>query len=623
MRRSLSRRRNLFSRLLAGASCVSVLLVAPASAALDPPQAAVLPVPAVFPVPQSETALAGTVKVTPTVSLVVGPAADAPTVDLVRRVLSSAGARRFTPAHPAGALVVSVGARADGLPAEGYVLQIARGRIGLAGADTAGTFYAAQTLRQIVQGPQLPALVVRDWPSLPVRGVVEGFYGPIWTTPSIVSMLDFLAAHKLNAFVYAPKDDPSIRDRWQESYWPARLSELRGLVDRAAADHVTFTYSISPGGSICYSSDADFQTLLTKLQSVWDVGVRSFAIGLDDISYAWHCDEDAARFGSSGPGAAGAAQAYLVNRVAREFVATHPGTSRLIAVPAEYDYAYQSPYKTAFAGGADPDVILQWTGGTTYSPRITRADAVVARQVYEHDLLVWDNFPVAPRWYPRTLRLAPYVGRESGLSQSVLGIVANPMVVPELSKIPLFTFADYAWDDSRYVPTSSWAASLAEAAAGDPAAAAALGAFADVNHASPLDERQAPELSARIDAFWQAWRAGSSTSGEADALAAAFTAVGDAPAVLRARLLNQELVAEAGPWLDAASTWARADLAALDMLVAEREGNQAQVQADEGAVDALVAQAKAATFVEYGTAEPLAVGAGALDKFVVDALAAL
>jgi hyaluronoglucosaminidase len=586
------------------------------------PASQALVVPAVFPVPQSETALAGTVTVTPTVSLAVGPTADAPTVDLVRGILASAGAKRFTPERLPGALAVSVGSRATDLPPQGYVLQIARGRIELAGADAAGTFYAAQTLRQIVQGPRLTALVVRDWPSLPVRGVVEGFYGPIWTTPAIVSMLDFLAAHKLNAFVYAPKDDPYIRDRWQDPYWPARLNELSGIVTRAAADHVTFTYSLSPGVSICYSSEADFQALLAKLQSVWDAGVRSFAIGLDDISYAWHCAEDAERFGSSGPAAAGAAQAYLVNRVATEFVDTHPGTSRLIVVPTEYDYPYESPYKAAFTGVLDPGVIVQWTGGETYSPQITRAGAAIARQVYQHDLLVWDNYPVVPRAYPRALRLAPYIGREPGLSNLLLGIVANPMVVPELSKIPLFTVADYTWDDARYDPASSWSASLAEAANGDPPAAAALRAFADVNYASPIDGRQAPELSARIDAFWRAWRAGGSTSAEADALAAAFAAISAAPAVLRARLPNQELVTEAAPWLDAAATWARADLAALDMLVAARAGNQVQVQEDEQAVTGLVPQAKAATFVEYGTAEPLVVGAGALDKFAVDALAA-
>src|SRR5438094_5199652 len=172
------------------------------------------------------------------------------------------------------------------------------------------------------------------------------------------------------------------------------------------------------------------------------------------------------------------------------------------------------------------------------------------------------------------------------------------MVVPELSKIPLFTFADYAWNDSRYDPASSWAASLTEAAGGDPAAAAALRTFADVNHASPIDQREAPELSARIDAFWHAWRVGSlsSASSEIDALAAGFAAVRDAPAALGAHLRDRELLAEATPWLDAAATWARADLAALDMLVAAGGG----ASADKQVVEDLAAQAKAATFVEYG-----------------------
>jgi hyaluronoglucosaminidase len=597
------------------AACTIMLLAGPTDGAIGA-------VPPIFPVPESETALNGTVAVTPTISLVAGPTADAQTVDLVRNILYSAGAKRFTRAQPRGALVVSVGSRATDLPPQGYSLKVAQGRVDLAGADTGGTFYGAQTLRQIVQGPMLPALIIRDWPSLPVRGVVEGFYGPPWTAAATADMLDFLAAHKLNAFVYAPKDDAYVRDLWQSPYSPGQLDGLRALVAHAAADHVTFTYSLSPGVSICYSSDADFQALLAKLQSVWDVGVRSFAIGLDDIAFGWHCDDDAARFGS-GPAAVGTAQADLVNRVVSQFIDTHPGASRLITVPTEYDYAYQSGYKGAFAGGVGPGVIFQWTGEATYSPAITRADAAVARQVFQHDLLVWDNYPVAPRAYPRALHLAPYVGREPGLSSLLLGIVANPMVVPDLSKIPLFTFADYAWDDSRYNPASSWAASLAEAANGDPVAAAALRTFADVNYASPIDQRQAPDLSARIDAFWLAWREGnlSSASSEIDALRAAFAAIRDAPSVLDAHLEDGELLTEASPWLNAASIWARADLAALDMLIAARGGSD--VQGARQTVEDLVTHAQAATFVEYGTPEPLAVGAGALDKFAADALAAL
>src|SRR5437867_13129811 len=99
-------------------ACAAMLLAGPGSAAAGG-------LPAIFPVAQSVTALTGTVAVTPTVSLVAGPTADTQTLDLVRSVLSAAGARRFTRLQPRGALVVSVGAQARDLPPEGYLLQIA------------------------------------------------------------------------------------------------------------------------------------------------------------------------------------------------------------------------------------------------------------------------------------------------------------------------------------------------------------------------------------------------------------------------------------------------------------------------------------------------------------------
>ena len=140
-----------------------------------------------------------------------------------------------------------------------------------------------------------------------------------------------------------------------------------------------------------------------------------------------------------------------------------------------------------------------------------------------------------------------------------------------------------------------------------------------MNYASVLDERGAPELSGRIEAFWMAWNAGNS-SGVA-ALRSAFTALQAASGVLRARLHDPEFLDEASPWLDAARTWARADLTALDMLVAARAGRQAQVQADTRALVGLVALAKDFTYLEGGQAYPVEVGGGAVDKFVSDALA--
>lgn len=78
----------------------------------------------------------------------------------------------------------ALGADAAGdLPAGGYRLAVGRveGRdtVALAGAGEDGLFHAAQTLRQLLAqgGGKVPGVLVRDWPSAPVRGITEGSTG--------------------------------------------------------------------------------------------------------------------------------------------------------------------------------------------------------------------------------------------------------------------------------------------------------------------------------------------------------------------------------------------------------------------------------------------------------------
>ncbi|MBN2624112.1 MAG: beta-N-acetylglucosaminidase domain-containing protein, partial [Acidimicrobiales bacterium] len=174
------------------------------------------------------------------------------------------------------------------LPAEGYALAAhgwsdGSGTVVLAGADDAGTFYAAQTLRQLSADGSVAGVGIVDHPTMQHRGTVEGFYGSPWTTDERLDQLAFYGRFKLNTYIYAPKDEPYHRDRWRDPYPADRLADVRALVDAAAANHVRFTFAVSPGVSICYSSPDDLAALSDKLASVYDLGVRSFSIALDDI----------------------------------------------------------------------------------------------------------------------------------------------------------------------------------------------------------------------------------------------------------------------------------------------------------------------------------------------------
>ncbi|QNP74622.1 beta-N-acetylglucosaminidase domain-containing protein [Streptomyces roseirectus] len=572
---------------------------------------AATPLPQVWPTPRQITPGKGSRPVPDRVVEVVGEATDPAARRAVETALREAGAEDIvtvTAGHrpPPAALTVYVGgpaenpdtARAlrrlhapapDGLPAEGYVLAAARGTLALSGAGPAGTFYAAQTLRQLLADNRLPDVTVRDWPAARLRGVIEGFYGTPWSHAARLAQLDFYGRTKQNVYVYSPKDDAYLRARWRDEYPPAALARLKELVDRAGENHVRFTYALSPGLSVCYSSPDDIAALVRKFASLYDIGVRSFAIPLDDISYTkWNCAADEARFGTGG-GAAGTAQSYLLNEAWAAFSEGRPGLGPLEMVPTEYSDLADSPYKTALREHLGEDVVVEWTGTATIPPVITTAQVEQARQVYGHPVLVWDNYPVNDYVTTRLL-LGPYTGREPGVATAAVGVTANPMVQAEASKLALFTSAAYLWNPHAYDPRKAFLASVRDLAG--PAAEHWLRIFAENSYSSALDATESPTLTKLIADF----RDGYGEQATA-ALRAYFTDMAATPAQLRAHLANPGFLAESSRWLDKLGAYGTAGLTAVDLLLAHRDGDTDAVtrlwnrlQSERKALDAVPQQ---------------------------------
>ncbi|MFD0170073.1 beta-N-acetylglucosaminidase domain-containing protein [Streptomyces decoyicus] len=587
------------------------------------------------PTPRSVQSRSDRVTITPSVTVVAGPDADAPALAVVEKSLKDAGADRVVRAQQAsvqGQLTVYVdGAGAaqalkglgvrgsEGLPAEGYALAVGEGRIALSGKDATGTYYAAQSLRQLLPhrerpGAHVRGTAVRDWPATPLRGVIEGFYGTPWSHDARLDQLDFYGEHKMNIYVYSPKDDAYLREKWRDPYPAEQLAQIKELVDRAHERHVEFTYALSPGLSVCYSSDADLKALTAKFQTLWDIGVRTFAVPLDDISYTdWNCAADKDAFGTGG-GAAGAAQAHLLNRVNQEFIARHPGAEPLQMVPTEYYDVKPSPYKKALAAELDGNVLVEWTGVGVIAPTMTVAQARQARQVFGHRILTWDNYPVND-YVTNRLLLGPFNGREKGLPEQLAGITANPMIQPAASKLALFTVADYAWNDAAYDARASWGAAIEESAGGDARTARALRAFADAHYASSLNPKQAPELAASIAEFGK--------DGQARRLDGVLRTLQDAPGVLRDRLADRGFIEDSEPWLDATHAWGVAARTALRLIEATRAGDGAKAWQLRQQIPELVKKAKSFVYVDMsGKKVPVLVADGVLDTFVEDAVAA-
>ncbi len=106
---------------------------------------------------------------------------------------------------------------------ESYRISIWRNGVVVAGADDAGTWYGLQTLLRIAdQSPlQWPALEIRDYPDLPIRGaLIQGV--------ATSSQLETLAALKCNLVIFDSPDFSNLTDV-RADVWQRVFAEAREL----------------------------------------------------------------------------------------------------------------------------------------------------------------------------------------------------------------------------------------------------------------------------------------------------------------------------------------------------------------------------------------------------------
>lgn len=601
------------SRLVRGL-VVAALVVAAGAAVGSPSVAAAAGLPTVSPTPQDMRPFSHQVTLPSSVRLVVGSTTDPSALSQLTDVLKSAGIR--TVGHGAG-LSIWVGGAAEhnadsdrqldragvrgpaGLASGGYVLAAGtisgRPEIVLDGVDATGTFYAVQTLRQLIQRHGhtafVPGVRIRDWPSFAMRSGGETFYGNVWSQADTLSQMRFLGAHKMNAFLYTPSGDTrTAGSNWRTTYPADELAPLAAEVAAAKVEHVDFMYRIDPeapgdpAAGICHSDPNDLQALVARYEQLWSIGIHTVLVGWDDTSGSFACASDNTQFGGAVSPIA-AAQAYVVRYVETHFVSTHPG-ARFITVPQEYWGDNSSPYRTAFTAGISPATGIFWTGPQVVSPTITRTDLDRASAAFGgRQLLIFDNYPVND-YAGNQQHLGPLVGRDPTLAGAAGGIMANEMQQEEPSLIPLFTIADYAWNAAAYDPQRSWDRSLAEFGGGP-----ALRTYAANSVDSPLNIGPKSPLQQPIQTFLTDYTTGKALP--AKWLTGLLNKTVAAPDLLRRQLNDPAFLDESAPWLDKLQLQARAGAAAVQALSAQTRGDRAAVKAARSTMDSDVSKAQA------------------------------
>ena len=384
--------------------------------------------------------------------------------------------------------------------AEGYYLSVGKKEIVVAGYDERGTYYGVQTLRQLLStalsesmsrsasspksasafsvspasasasevvlsdSASLPEITVKDYPAVRYRGVVEGFYGTPWSHEARLRQLRFYGENKMNTYIYGPKNDPYHScPGWRKPYPEKESAQIRELVKVAAENEVNFVWAIHPGQDIKWN-DEDRRLLIAKLESMYNLGVRSFAVFFDDIS---------------GEGTDPHRQADLLNYIDRHFVKAKPDVTPLVMCPTEYNRSWSNPkgnYLTTLGEKLDPSIQIMWTGDKVVADikeeSMEWINARIRRPAY-----IWWNFPVSD--YVRDhLLLGPVYGNDTHIASAMSGFVTNPMEHAEASKIAIYGVADYAWNPGQYDAQQAWEAAIREVL---PGAAGELQFFAAHN----------------------------------------------------------------------------------------------------------------------------------------------
>jgi hyaluronoglucosaminidase len=244
--------------------------------------------------------------------------------------------------------------------------------------------------------------------------------------------------------------------------------------------------------------------------------------------------------------------------------------SRLFSIPS-------SAYYAAYAA-LPRDLPIMWTGPAVFSEFLSVADAAAFRAFVGRPVWVWDNYPVNDGIVANELYLAPYEGREAGLAGELDGVLLNPMLQAEATKIPLWTAGRAFRQGAAYDPWTAWDEALAVASNGRGTAPLRLLAQQFLSHPLIGSSAESPELAAAIAAFWD-----EPSPASEERLRTLFSACARNRTELEDSLGNPALLAELLEPATKLSIFGEAGLLALDLLAAKSAG---------GAVDSAALQAR-------------------------------
>lgn len=273
---------------------------------------------------------------------------------------------------------------------------------------------------------------LEDFADIKTRGVIEGFYSIPWSKDQRIDMLKFMDSVFLNSYIYAPKDDPYHNKKWREFYDLESLADLKDLVDLANDLDIDFIWAIHPGmNKFDFNNyQEELETLLNKYRSLMEIGVKRFALFMDDIDRkeAFENRENHKKL-------------YLdVENFLEEKDLGH----LLVVLPFYNQEWIDQEAKEYYKTIKESSIEIMWTGNKVLSP-IDDKSNIFFEEISDKKPTIWLNWPVND--YMRdSIFMESFEYFNSSRKKTFASLFANPMNQEELSKIGVGQIASYLWD---------------------------------------------------------------------------------------------------------------------------------------------------------------------------------
>ena len=284
-------------------------------------------------------------------------------------------------------------------------------------------------------------------------GVIEGFFGVPWSWEDRASYAEFLFGLGYGFYIYAPKDDRYLRQRWRESWPEATAEQVAALRAIYRAKSVEFGVGLSPFELHLDDRAGNATELRAKVLQLNEVGPEILCILFDDMR-------------GNSPDLA-TQQARTVDEICGVSTA-----SNFLVCPSYYSFDpviekvfgdMPENYLGDLGRMLDPQIDIFWTGPKVCSRRYPEAHLAEVAALLRRQPFLWDNYPVndSATMAP-FLHLGPFRDRPASLQRAIAGHAINPMNQAWLSRIPLLSLADSYREGPHYDPDGSFTAACLE-----------------------------------------------------------------------------------------------------------------------------------------------------------------